>query len=229
MNISKSKFMSLIATGIVLAMYNLIVFAAPFAREKAFWIAYGFSMFAILLTAGVSFYGIGRGSMKSRFYRWPLLYVAWFYLAVQIVLGFIFMLIPLIPTSVQIILSGLLLGVCLIGLLAADVGTQEIERVDKAIQEKVFYIKSLQADVESLVARAEAPILKKELKELADTIRYSDPMSSPQLAAIENKIEAKAAELAERAEGGDAEGARALCAELQQLFADRNRKCKLLK
>jgi hypothetical protein len=54
-------------------------------------------------------------------------------------------------------------------------------------------------------------------------------MSSPQLAAIENKIEARAAALAETVETSGAEAVKALCNELQQLFAERNRKCKLLK
>jgi hypothetical protein len=71
--------------------------------------------------------------------------------------------------------------------------------------------------------------MKKTLKDLAETIRYSDPMSSPQLAAIENKIEAKAAALAEIVEKTDVDGAKTACNELQLLFADRNRKCKILK
>jgi hypothetical protein len=71
--------------------------------------------------------------------------------------------------------------------------------------------------------------MKKTLKDLAETIRYSDPMSSPQLAAIENKIEAKAAALADIVGKADADGAKTACNELQMLFADRNRKCKILK
>jgi hypothetical protein len=71
--------------------------------------------------------------------------------------------------------------------------------------------------------------MKKTLKELAEAIRYSDPMSSPQLAAIENKIEAKAAALGEAVEKTDGDSIKTLCNELQQLFAERNRKCKILK
>jgi hypothetical protein len=71
--------------------------------------------------------------------------------------------------------------------------------------------------------------IKKTLKDLAETIRYSDPMSSPQLAAVENKIEAKVAVLAETVEKTDWDAVKALCNELQQLLAERNRKCKILK
>jgi hypothetical protein len=54
-------------------------------------------------------------------------------------------------------------------------------------------------------------------------------MSSPQLAAIENKIEAKVSVLTEAVEKANNEAIKALCNELQQLFAERNRKCKILK
>ena len=67
------------------------------------------------------------------------------------------------------------------------------------------------------------------LKELADTIQYSDPMSSPQLAAIENKIDVKATDLSQAVEKSEGDAIKALCNELQQLFAERNRKCKILK
>jgi hypothetical protein len=54
-------------------------------------------------------------------------------------------------------------------------------------------------------------------------------MSSPQLATIENKIEAKTAGLTEAVDNADGDAIKALCNELQQLFAERNRKCKILK
>jgi len=90
-------------------------------------------------------------------------------------------------------------------------------------------IKSLRVDAEGLVGKTSDATLKKTLKGLAETIRYSDPMSSPQLAAIENKIEAKTAALSEAVENAEDESSKALCNELQQLFAERNRKCKILK
>jgi hypothetical protein len=54
-------------------------------------------------------------------------------------------------------------------------------------------------------------------------------MSSPQLAAMENKIEAKVSGLTEAVEKVDSEAINAFCNDLQQLFAERNRKCKILK
>jgi hypothetical protein len=92
-----------------------------------------------------------------------------------------------------------------------------------------MYIKSLQAGVEEIYARASDEHLKKSLKDLADTIRYSDPLSAPQLSAIEDEIAAKVTMLGERAASGDTAKAAELCDELQRLMAERNMKCKALK
>jgi hypothetical protein len=161
----------------------------------------------------------------------PLISAAWRYLVIQAIIGFIEMALGFIPIPLKygIALNTIILGGFLIGLFTVEAAKDEIERIDEKIKDKVFYIKSLQDDVDGLAGRAQEEPLKKTLKELAETIRYSDPMSSPQLAATENKIEAKAALLAEAVGNNDGDSVKALCEELQQLFAERNRKCKLLK
>jgi hypothetical protein len=179
----------------------------------------------------VGFYAFDREGLKSKVYGVPLISVAWRYLVIQLIVGLLEMVLDLIPIPFQfgIAVNTILLGACLIGLITVEAAKEEVERIDEKIREKVFYIKSLQVDVESLAGKVSDDSLKKELKGLAETIRYSDPMSSPQLAPIENKIEARAAVLAEAVDNADGGAVKALCDELQQLFAERNRKCKILK
>jgi len=230
MGFSKNKAMSIVTVIIILAVYNVIAFVLPFDRDGGFWAGYGFSMLALLLTAGVSFYAFQREGIKSKVYGMPLISVVWRYLIIQLVVGFLQMALQkYIPFQYGIVANVILLGACLIGLISVDAGKAEIERVDEKVKEKVFYIKSLQADVEGYVDRALNESIKKVLKELGETIRYSDPMSNPQLAAIENKIENKTAILSEAVEKADDDLIKGLCNELQQLFAERNRKCKILK
>jgi len=230
MKLTKNKGMFFASIFIILAVFNVVVFVIPFNKGGGFWSGYGFSMLAILLSAAVSFYAFDREGLKSKFYGVPLMSVAWLYLAIQVIVGLIEIGLDFIPIPFQygIALNTILLGACLIGLITVEASKEEIERIDAQVKEKVFYIKSLQSDVESLVGRASND-MKKMLKDLAETIRYSDPMSSPQLATIENKIEAKTAGLAEAVGNADGSAIKALCDELQQLFAERNRKCKVLK
>ena len=229
MKITKNRGMSLATVFIILAVYNVVVFVIPFSRGGGFWTGYGFSMLAIFLTAAVGFYAFDREDLKSKVYGMPLMLVAWRYLVIQLIVGLVEMMVQnIIPFQYGIVVNTVLLGACLIGLIAVNIGKEEIERIDEKIKEKVFYIRALQVDVEGLTGRV-SDDLKKILKELAETIRYSDPMSSPQLAAIENKIETKVAVLTEAVEKADGDAIKALCGELQQLFAERNRKCKILK
>jgi len=229
MNISKNKGLSLVTVFIILAAYNVIAFVLPFDRGGMFWTGYGFSMAAILLTAGVGFYALGREGLRSKVYGWPLLSLVWRYLIAQLIIGLLEMILAFIPFQYGIVLNVILLGACLIGLIAADIGKEEIERIDEKVKEKVFYIKLLQADVEGMVSKTADEATKKVLKDLAEAIRYSDPMSSLQLATIENKIEAKVAGLADVVGDSDSVTIKSLCDELQQLIAERNRKCKILK
>jgi hypothetical protein len=229
MQITKGTGMSLIATIIVFAVYNVVAFVIPFPQGGGFWTGYSFSLLAILMTSGVSFFALGRDGMNSKFYGLPLVDVVWRYLVVQVIVGFVEMAFPAIPYRYEIVLNVILLGACLLGLIAVNAGREEIERSDEKVKEKVFFIRSLQGDVETLMDKMPDTAVRKTLKDLAETIRYSDPLSSPQLSALENKIDARIAELDANVERGDTNGTKALCGELQRLFAERNRKCKLLK
>ena len=227
MKFTKNKGLSLIAAFIVLVVFNVIAFVIPFSKHEGFWVGYSFGTLAILLTTAVGLFALGHEGMKSKFYGMPLVSVAWTYLVVQLIVSFIEMAAPFDFYRYEIVLNVIILALCLVGLLGVAVGKGEVERIDEKVKEKVFYIKALQSDVEGLIARVSEESAKKMVKDLAEAFKYSDPMSSPQLAAVENKIEARVAVLA--ANIADANAVKELCDEVQQLLAERNRKCKILK
>jgi len=229
MNISKNKGLSLVITFIIFAVYNIIAFLLPNGKGGMFWTGYGFSMAAILLTAGVGFYTLERKGLKSKVYGVSLLTLVWSYLIAQLIIGLLEMALPSIPFQYGIILNAILLGGCLIGLIAADIAIDEVERIDENVKKKVSYIKSLQTDIESLIGKNKDEAAKKALKDLAEAIRYSDPMSSSQLSAIENEIKVKAAGITDAAASADSSAIVSICGEMQQLVAERNRTCKTLK
>ena len=227
MNFTKNKRTLTIVAFIIFAVYNAISFVLPFDRHFGFWVAYSFTILAILLSTGVGLFVIGQEGLKSKFYGIPLVYVTWSYLIAQVVIGFIEMILPSDFYRYEIILNVIILAICLIGLIVANTVKDEIEQIDEKIKEKVFFIKALQIDIEGTIVQAPTEAARKALNALAETIKYSDPMSSPQLAAIENRIEAKVFALKESI--SDSDTVSAFCDELQQLFAERNSKCRLLK
>ena len=229
MNISKNKGLLLVITFIIFAVYNIIAFLLPNSQGGMFWTGYGFSMAAILLTAGVGFYTLGRKGLKSKVYGVSLLSLVWSYLIAQLIAGLLEMAFSSVPFQYGIILNGILLGACLIGLIAADIAIDEVERIDENVKRKISYMKSLQTDIESLSGKTQDEAAKKALKDLGEAIRYSDPMSSSQLLAIENEIKVKSAGLTDAAASSDSPAIVSICGEMQQLVAERNRTCKIIK
>ena len=80
-----------------------------------------------------------------------------------------------------------------------------------------------------LQERMTEPVLITRLESLAELIKYSDPISHPSLALIEQKITNKINQLTEKAQNGKMSEVNDLCNEIELLMAERNRKCKILK
>jgi hypothetical protein len=228
-SLQKSKIRFLIAAVVILAVINAVAFAVPFSRRDSYWIGYGFTMLALLLSFGAAGYAFREESPQSRFYSLPVPALLWGYLLIQAALGLVFMAFSAIPVWISVILSVILLAAVLIGLLAADAGKEAAEKSDQKVKSKTLYIRSLQNDVEALQKSVKDPALSHSLKETAEAFRYSDPMSSDQLVLLENRIQAETQKLQGAVAEGDTETAGAQCALLCQLLAERGQQCKLLK
>lgn len=216
--------------GIIAAVvFTIVAFVAPFVKTPTFFAAYIFGLIAVVLLIVVSMMIEGSREVRSKFLSWAIMDVAIRYSIAQLILSLIFMIMSTWQTWILIVVSILLLAFCCVGLIAADAGKEEIERIDKQVKEKVFYIREMQAEIECLIIKTEDTILKKNLKELVEKIRYSDPMSSEQLYALEKKIIEKTGILQELVKTGAIEEANNLCKEIQNLFIERNNKCLFLK
>ena len=135
----------------------------------------------------------------------------------------VFMFVPTLPAWSVIVVCSIIAGVSAVCMISDNVGRNEIERVEAKVQKKVFYIRELQADIELLADNESDATVKTALTQLAEKIRFSDPMSNEQLADLENKISTKVAELK------TASSKLVIITELNSLLAERNKKCKILK
>ena len=210
--------------GILFTLVSIIAFAVPTAKTAAFWISYVFTVIAFAAQIVIWKSALGRAeSLKSKFLGFPVIHIGIVYLIVQIIALAVFLFIPTLPIWSAVIVCAVVAGVSAVCMIALDVGRSEIERVSAKVQEKTFYIKLLQADVELLASTETDTVIKSALMQLAEKIRYSDPMSDEQIADIENRITAKIAELKSSTEKVK------IINELNSLLDERNKKCKLLK
>lgn len=219
-NSSKSYFI----LSILFILVGVIAFAVPTAKTAAFWISYAFTVIAFAAQIIIWKAALGRSeSLKSKFLGLPVLHIGIVYLVVQVVALIVFLSIPTLPIWSAVVACAVIAGVSAVCMIASDVGRSEIDRVSAKVQEKTFYIKQLQADVELLAGAETDTATKSALAQLAEKIRYSDPMSDEQVADIEDRITAKIAELKSSTDKTE------IINELNSLLDERNRKCKLLR
>lgn len=220
----KKKGLAYAVLVIAFALFNVIAFFIPTEKTATFWIAYAFSAIAFLLQIVIWKLAFkGTDTIKSKFLGIPLLSVGFRYLAIQVIAFAVFMIFPTLPTWIPIVVCSVILGGSAICLIGTETGREEINRVEEKVEKKVFYIKSLQVDVELLAESENDPEIKAELLKLADKIRFSDPMSSDALTEVEETIANKIVELK------TAENKLAIISATSALVAERNKKAKILK
>ena len=220
----KNKSMAYAILAIVFVLFNVIAFAVPTAKTATFWIAYAFTSIAFASQIAIwKFAFKGADTLKSKFLGIPLISVGITYLIVQIIAFAVFMVLPLTASWIALVVCALILGISAICLIGTETGREEINRVEEKVEKKVFYIKSLQVDVEMLASTETDADTKAALTKLAEKIRFSDPMSNEVLADLEAEITAKVKELK------TAENKAEIITILYSLIVERNKKAKLLK
>ena len=220
----KNKGMAYAVLAIAFVMFNVIAFAIPTTKNATFWIAYVFSSIAFISQIAIWKYAFkGTDTLKSKFLGIPLISVGIRYLIVQIITFVIFMAFPIIPSWVAVVVCTLIVGISGICLIGTETGIEEINRVEEKVEKKVFYIKSLQVDVEMLASTEADADTKAALTKRAEKIRFSDPMSNEALGELEADITAKVKELK------TAENKVEIITVLDSLITERNKKAKLLK
>lgn len=216
---------------VAVVAYNVIVWLLPVEHTSTFMVPYIFTMITFFLPLGVAVLTFGRPTpMKSKFLGYPLFHIAMVSLVLQLIVGLIFMLLAeTIGMTLPLIVHVILLAIGLIGMISGDIGRDEIQRVEQNVKPKVVYIQTLLLTAENMTGKAADPYLKKRLGELTDLIRYSDPMSAPELQPMEAHISEKMAQLGSAVYAADTAQADALIGELTDLLNQRSRACKLYK
>ena len=220
----KNKAMAYAVLAITFALFNVIAFAVPTAKTSTFWIAYVFTAIAFASQIAIwKFAFKGSDTLKSKFLGIPLISVGITYLIIQLIAFAIFMAFPIAPTWIAIVVCALILGISAICLIGTETGREEINRVEEKVEKKVFYIKSLQVDIEMLASDETDAYTKAALTKLAEKIRFSDPMSNEVLADLEAEIAAKVKEFE------NVDNKAEIITVLDSLITERNKKAKLLK
>lgn len=219
---------------VLFAMFNLITFIVADqitgidCLEGSFWIGFALIVIAFLGQLGVGYSVFGAKNLQKSFYNLPLVRICWGALIAMFIVGVFCMVINL-AVWFAVILCFVVLGFSVISLTKASAAAGIVEKIDENIKVKTFFIKSLTVDADTLLASAKSDAVKEECKKVYEAIRYSDPMSSDMLAAVESQITIKFAALSNAVAADDAAAVTAAANDMLILVKDRNNKCKLLK
>lgn len=215
---------------IMLAAFNAVVFLVrpvipgyAVNYDARFWIAWGFILAAFIGNLVCAYFAFKAQNLKKLFYNLPLITVSYAGLIVMLVLGGALMLIPGCPAWIAAV-------VCLIAAAAvvrADWAGKAAGAVEEKVKAQTQLIKLLTVNAETLLAKAKTPDEKAAAKKVYEALRYSDPVSSEALSAIEAELteKFKAFENAVNAGQGAADAAQSLLETLEE----RNGKCKAMK
>lgn len=220
----KNSTKGYVILGILFALISVIAFAIPTTKTATFWIAYVFTV--VSFAAQIAIWKITLGkeeTLKSKFLGFPIVHIGIVYLILQIIAFAVFMFLSTLPTWSAVVICSIIIGVSVICMIATNTGSEEIKRVEGKVQKKVFYIRELQADVELLADNEDDAAVKTALMQLAEKIRFSDPMSNEQLTDLESMISVKVTELKTAVNKAE------IITELNLLLNERNKKCKILK
>lgn len=210
--------------GILFVLFNIIAFAIPIAKTPTFWVANAFTTLAFVAQIFVWRLGFkGDDTLKSKFLGIPIIHVGIVYLVVTLIAALVFILFPVIEAWIAVIVFALVAGISAICMIGTEVARNEIERVEKKVAKKVFYIREMQVDIDVLVEQEEDDSTKSALKALSEKIRFSDPMSNESLAELEEQIKEKVTAL--KSSNDKKEEIK----KIELLISERNKKAKMLK
>ena len=233
MNMNK-KNKSIIAVYGILAFIYLIAFVIiPFPKNAASWISFAFTLLSLVLSLGVTMYVFGKdGDLTSKFYGFPIFRIAYLYPLVQFAIGAVVCIIAAyvaVPYWMPLVLSLVLLGFSAIGVIATENVRDIIEKSEAKVERVTKATKMFNLNIASIVDACTDIVAKKELEELAEMIRFSDPVSSDATEDIENIIMENLDSLKLNISTASTDDTLGKIRELHNLLSERNRICKASK
>ena len=222
----KSWIMTAIIYAIVFAVFNLLVFVIAKEKNGVFWMSYAFMCLAFVIQIVSMLLALRTLETETVFMGIPLASLSLYYFFAAIFVGAVFMFFQNAPFKLALVLQVLVLAVyVIVAILSRDV----VQDVNDNLKENVEAIKTLTVDVDVFIPQVNDPALKKALKKLSETIKYSDPMSNAAVADIEDQIMQTVNELRINIENSRNTEAIQTCKDIEVLFMQRNSLLKATK
>ena len=220
---------------ILFVLFNALCFVTPSEINgeskytNGFWIGYAFITAAFIGQLFCTYLAFKPGKVKELIYSSSFITISVAGLAIMLLVGGITMAIPQIPEWLGILVCLFVLAFTAIKVVKASSAVDAVEQIEQNVKTKTLFIRSLTADAQAVIAKADAEEIKAEANKVFEAIRYSDPMSDDVLSGIETQIENAFRSFKAAVAANDVEMAKSASKTVIELVEERNVKCKLIK
>lgn len=231
--LNKKSKSAIAVFAIIAVVYVLCFILIPFPKNVTSWISFAFTLISLVVGLGISGYAFKNSdSLTSKIYGFPVFRIGYLYVATQFIVGVVLCVIAAfvaVPYWIALLLSIVLLGLAVIGVIATDNARDIIEEIEEETERATKATKIFNLDIQSIVDLCTEEAVKRELVKLAEAIKYSDPVSSEATEDTENTLFEEISILRELIEVNDTEKALAQITKVANLLNERNRICKAFK
>jgi hypothetical protein len=214
---------------ILFSIFNLLVFTIFKTRTNVFWLSYVFMTVAFAVQIGSMFLAVKPGDLEATFLGIPLATFSIYYLCAALVVGTVFMIFQKAGVTLATIIQLLILGFYLIAAIFSLLSRDAVQAVSNHVKDHVIHHQSFLCDIEQLACACAEPQVKAAINKLADTVKYSDPISTAAIAPVEERIMHTFLELRIAVDTRQTDEALHLCNTLELLYLERNQKLALSK
>lgn len=173
---------------ILLGVFNLLVFTIFKTHTKVFWLSYAFMTVAFIVQILSMFLSFKTADVETAFFGIPLASFSIYYLCASLIVGAVFMVFQNAGFTLALVIQTLILAAFLIIAIISLLARDTVQAIGENVKQNVTNLKSILVDVEMLSSSCTDPELKQALNKLADTVKYSDPMSTTAVELVEQRI-----------------------------------------
>lgn len=233
----KLRNISLVSLLLIYIVLNLILFITVEdvidnqLSNPAFWITWIFTFPVNLIILLVGYFYTGKSNNDDEILIPPLVYIILTFNVIYLTSGMISSYKPaaIYDWRFALIYELIVTVVYIIAVLFVTFGISYIRGNQKYTKKKVMYIRELWTSLEVCYEYVENQVVLAKLKQLAEDIRFSDPMTHESLGDIEAEISVLVDTICNEATSKNIDALPELIDQASAKLKFRNAKCKILK
>ena len=221
---------------ISLVIFNAVTFIVPAEiaginrfEQPTFWVAYAFISVALIGQLVSALLVCSKDTLEKVFLNIPILKLGYSAIAISVLVGLVFMIVPIIPTWIGALVCIIIMAMYVVACVKSTAAANIVSGKTENVKSQTSFIKMAVVEAENIMTRASTAEIKAETKKVYEALRYSDYVSTSELVKIEVHIEDHLAQLKIAVENEDLEMVQTETNELLLLIKERNSKCKATK